>query len=240
MNRTGSSSFIERLAEVVAAFPSRAALAKAAGLSPGAMQSYMEGTEPTRPALVALARAANVSLQWLADGRGYKQPHPQVPDGYAEIPFFNVRASEGYVYPLLSAENAESWYLKLDWFAYPGMQPSKLFVVEATASSVPEIRERDLLVVDQSWMTKFVDSTPDIPAGVYLVSQRARLSVRQVLGVAGDSVELVRPGAKDGKELVRVGQNGFTVHGRIIWHARSLPLPASVPSTASSRPRRST
>jgi helix-turn-helix protein len=52
------SSFASRLVEIVAAFPSRAALAKKAGLTPSALQSYVEGAEPTRPALVALARAA--------------------------------------------------------------------------------------------------------------------------------------------------------------------------------------
>jgi hypothetical protein len=233
-------SFVDRLAEIVSAFPSRAAWAKAAGLSPSAMQSYMEGTEPTRPALVALAKAANVSLEWLAAGSGYKEPHPPVPDGYAMIPFFNVRKSEGYVYPLFSADNAEFWYLKIDWFSYPGMQPSKLFIVEATASLVSEVRERDLLVVDESWKTKFVDPTPNIPQGAYLVSQQAKLSVRQVSGVSDDSVELVRPGTKSGKELVRVGQNGFTVHGRIIWHGRSLPVPDSVKSTDASRQKRNT
>jgi hypothetical protein len=188
--------------------------------------------------MVALARAGEVSLEWLAEGRGYKQRRPQVPDGYAAIPFFDVRAAGGYVYPLLSADNAELWYLRLDWFAYPGMQPSKLFILEATDSHVSEIRDHDLLVVDQTWMTKFVGSKLDIPAGVYLVSQQARLSVRQILGSSTDHVDLVRPGIKNGKERLRVGDNGFTVHGRVVWHGRCLPLPASAQTPASSRRNR--
>jgi transcriptional regulator with XRE-family HTH domain len=238
MNADARFSFADRLTEVARSFPSRAALAKAAGLSPSALQSYVEGTEPTRPALVALARAAGVALDWLADGRGSKQDRPQVPDGYAAIPFFDIRAAGGYVYPLLSGGGAEFWYLRLDWFAYPGMQPAKLFIVEAPESTVAEIREGDLLVADQNWMTKFVNPKTDLPSGVHLTSQRARLAVRQVIGASGDIVELVRPGAKSGKDRLHVGDDGFTVHGRVIWHARSVPVPPGTQAHLLSRRKR--
>jgi phage repressor protein C with HTH and peptisase S24 domain len=231
------SSFASRLIEIVADFPSRAALAKKAGLTPSALQSYVEGAEPTRPALLALARAANVSLEWFADGRGYKQPHPSVPDGYAAIPFFDVGKAGGYVYPLFSAENAEFCYLKLDWLRDPDLKPSKLFMVEATTSVVPEIHDGELLVIDESWKTTFVGSVPKFPAGIYLVSRQAKLTLREVSSVADDSVELVAAGTKHRKELVRVGQEGFTIHGRVIWHARALPVRRSLPSDHSLRRR---
>jgi len=227
---SGQSSFADRLIEIVAEFPSRAALAKKAGLTPSALQSYVEGAEPTRPALVALARAANVSLEWLADGRGYKQPHPSVPDGYAAIPFFDVRKAGGYVYPLFSVENAEFCYLKLEWLRCPDLTPSKLFMVEATSSLVSEIHDGELLVIDESWRTSFVASALKFPTGIYLVSRQAKLTLREVSSVADDSVELVAPGTKHRTELVRVGQEGFTLHGRVIWHARVLPVARSVPS----------
>jgi len=115
---------------------------------------------------------------------------------------------------------------------------SAMSILEATDSRVPEIRERDLLVMDQSWMTKFVGSKVEIPAGVYLVSQQARLSVRQVLSGSADHVDLVRLGVKNAKERLRVGDDGFTVHGRVVWHGRSLPLPASTQSPASFRRNR--
>ena len=95
-----------------------------------------------------------------------------------------------------------------------------------------------MLVVDQTWMTKFVGSKVEIPAGVYLVSQQARLSVRLVLSGSADHVDLVRPGVKNGKERLRPGDDGFTVHGRVVWHGRSLPLPVSAQTPASSRRNR--
>jgi len=220
--------FIKRLEEIVDGFPSRAALAKAAGLPPSSLQSYLEGAEPTRPALVALARTAEVSLEWLADNRGYKKPHPPVPDGYTAIPVYDIRKSGGYVYPLVAAEAAYWIYLKLDLFSYPGMQPDKLFVVEALESQAPEIADGDLLVVDSSWRTKFIGPSPTIPPGNYLVSRQAKLAVRELKSVRDDVVEFTVPHPRGPKETFRVGEEGFTVHGRIIWYGRALPIAATV------------
>jgi hypothetical protein len=236
MARTDSDQgFIKRLEEIIGEFPSRAALAKAADLPPSSLQGYIEGAQPTRPALVALARAADVSLEWLADNRGYKKPHPPVPDGYGAIPVYDIRKSGGYVYPLVMAEVAYWIYLKLDLFSYAGMQPGELFVVEAVASLAPEIRDTDLLVVDSSWHTRFIDPTPSIQAGIYLISREAKLSVRQAIGVYKNAVEFILPDAPGRKEAFRVGEDGFTVHGRIIWHGRSLPLADTVKTDGASR-----
>jgi hypothetical protein len=226
MVRTSADhGFAIRLEEIVSEFPSRAALAKKANLPPSSLQSYLEGAEPTRPALVALARAANVSLEWLADKRGYKEPRPQIPDGYAIIPIYDIRKSGGYVYPMIMGEIASWICLKLDLFSYPRMQPDKLFVVEALGSQAPQIADRDLLVVDSSWRPSLVDPNPIIlVAGNYLVSRQAKLSVREVIGVHDDVVEFVVTGAPRRKEAFRLGEEGFTVHGRIIWYGRSLSI----------------
>jgi hypothetical protein len=227
--------FIKRLEEIVGEFPSRAALARAADLPPSSLQSYLEGAEPTRPALVALARAADVSLEWLADDRGYKKPHPHVPDGYGEIPFYDIRKSGGYVYPLVT-EEIQAWvYLKLDLFSYAGMQSGKLFLVEALGSQAAEIADGDLLVVDPAWRTKFVGPSSTIPPGNYLVSRQAKLSIREVTGVRGDVVELAMPDDSGRKETSRVGEEGFTIHGRIIWYGRALPIVATVKTASAAR-----
>jgi transcriptional regulator with XRE-family HTH domain len=179
-------SFAARLHDIVNDFPTKAALARAAGVPPSSLESYLEGVEPTRPVLVNLATAADVSLEWLACGRGEKNPRPLVPDGYAQIPFYDVRSAGGYVYPLINEEVADFFLLKLRWFSYPGMRPSNLFVLEATETLTLEIKERDLIVVDSSWRTKFAQRYAKVPKGIYLVSSQAKLSVRQILGTSRD------------------------------------------------------
>jgi hypothetical protein len=230
--------FIKRLEEIASGFPSRAALAKKADLPPSSLQSYIEGTEPTRPALVALARAANVSLEWLADNRGYKEPHPPVPKGYAAIPVYDIRKSDGYVYPLITKEIASWLYLKLDLFSYPRTRSADLFVVEALESRAPQIADGDLLVVDSSWHTRFLGSSPTILPGNYLISRKAKLSIREATGVTDDdAVEFILPDSPKRKEVFRRGEEGFTVHGRIIWCGRSFPTAGPVETDGSARDR---
>lgn len=224
MRPSGDLAFVARLEQISAKFPSRAALAKAANIPPSSLQAYFEGAEPTRPVLVALAHAARVSIEWLAEGRGYREPHPPVPDDYVEVPFYDVLRSGGYIYPLTTGEIAEFIYLKLAWLSYNGMSASDLIVIQATQSLVPGIHEQDIVVVDTWWRTKFVAPTPQIPPGIYLISQQAKLSIREVLRVSGDEVELRSRGEK-GKMRLHIGDNGFAIHGRVIWHARSLPTP---------------
>jgi phage repressor protein C with HTH and peptisase S24 domain len=219
-----NSAFIRRLEQIASAFRSKAAFAQAAKIPASSLQTYFEGAEPNRLTLAALADAGNVSLEWLVRGRGYKEARPQIPDGYAAISFYDVRKAGGYVYPLIAQEVADFLYLKLDWFGYPDLDPGKLFVMEVTESRVPEIQERDLVMVDQSWRTKWSDPTAKIPHGIYLVSELAKLSIRRIVSSSKGLLKISRPDVPGKSERIEVGENGFTAHGRIIWYGRALPL----------------
>jgi lambda repressor-like predicted transcriptional regulator len=59
---------VARLEAISTDLGSRAALAKRAGIAPSSLQNYFHHSEPTRPVLIALARAAHVSITWLATG----------------------------------------------------------------------------------------------------------------------------------------------------------------------------
>lgn len=230
-DRAASTAFIKRLEEIAAKFRSRAAFAQAAGIPPTSLQSYFEGAEPNRMTLLALADAGRVSLEWLVRGRGYKDPRPQVPDGYVGISFYDIRKARGYVYPLVSADVADFLFLKLDWFRYPGIEPGRLFLIEVTDSRVPEIAEGDFVVVDGAWGSSLSDPTAEIVKGTYLVSRRARLSIQRVLSSANGVIELAGShGAKSQRR--RIGEEGFFVHGRIIWVSRSLAARIAKPAAA--------
>ncbi len=222
--------FAARLQEIAGEFESKSALARTAGIPPSSLESYLTGSEPTRPVLVNLARAANVSLEWLASGRGEKKSSPAIPSGYAQIPFYDIRSAGGYVYPLVNEQVAEFLILKLEWFGYPGVRPAALFAIEATQSQTPEIEDGDLIVVDSSWRTNFTDRYAKVPKGIYLISLQAKLSVSLILSSSRDAIELFRPAAR---ERVRLGEQGFTIHGRIIWFGRFL-RPGGAAQTAKS------
>jgi transcriptional regulator with XRE-family HTH domain len=62
--------FRERLAELAEKVGSYYELAKRAGINEDTLRNYrrFRGTEPSRPVLIALARAGAVSVNWLATG----------------------------------------------------------------------------------------------------------------------------------------------------------------------------
>ena len=64
-------SFTERLVQVIDLLGSRRALALAAGIPESTLQMCLQRrSEPTRPLLLAIARASNVSVHWLVTGEG--------------------------------------------------------------------------------------------------------------------------------------------------------------------------
>lgn len=65
---SGDVAFISRLSRCAEKAGSLYALAKKAGLGPATVRKYLRGSEPSRPFLVAIARAAGVSLDWLCAG----------------------------------------------------------------------------------------------------------------------------------------------------------------------------
>lgn len=68
------SSFIARMEVCARRVGSVSALAREAGISQGGIRRYFAQGEPSRPHLVAIARAARVSLEWLATGEGPIEP----------------------------------------------------------------------------------------------------------------------------------------------------------------------
>lgn len=54
---------------------SQVGFAKACGFSEGMLRKYLKGARPGKDNLVAMANYRNVSLQWLATGRGEKSEH---------------------------------------------------------------------------------------------------------------------------------------------------------------------
>ncbi len=63
-------SFAARVHDLVARCGGQSALARRTGLSLGAVQRYLKGGEPTRGALMRLAEACGVSMDWLVYGVG--------------------------------------------------------------------------------------------------------------------------------------------------------------------------
>ncbi|WP_165392834.1 S24 family peptidase [Corticibacter populi] len=76
-------NFIARLRLLADKMGSVNSLAKSAGVSQSGFQRYLAGGQPTRKVLIALAQAAQVSLEWLMTGQG--DPQPEAPTQALEL-----------------------------------------------------------------------------------------------------------------------------------------------------------
>ena len=72
--------FRQRLQACVDKAGSIYALAKKAGMPSGTIRRYFADSEPTRPKLIAIAQAADVSVAWLATGEGQSTGQPVQPN----------------------------------------------------------------------------------------------------------------------------------------------------------------
>lgn len=120
-------AFAARIQTLVTRAGGQNALARATGLSLGAIQRYLNsGGEPTRGALIRLAAAGNVSVDWLVYGGPDEHSTPAPPPvpmyGFAEC------GLQGWYNPVRYRINAT-----LDW-----PDPDLFAVVASGLSMVPD------------------------------------------------------------------------------------------------------
>src|SRR5271167_1295936 len=169
-------SFAGRFALLVKEFGSRYRLAKASGVPESTLQQYAEQELPPRSdILIKLARAANVSIEWLANGQGKIRAAGQLPGAtFADVAMVELRD----IHAALHMEQIRAflplsrWWLEL---RFGISEPKELMLLEADQDLPPEIRKLDLLLVDRSAGNKLPRGE-----GLYVFSVPTGLAVRRV------------------------------------------------------------
>jgi hypothetical protein len=185
------ASFVQRLEEISAKFGSHMRLAAAAGIPNGTLHGYFTGSEPSRTALVALARAADVSVHWLATGEGPKAASI-APEGYIELPCFNLSGVGPYVDGMIGDPTGRRLFKKDD---FPNDFPervNKLGLLVAAVEGCPElsfepaIRGGDIFIFQQiRWMIRtptafnLFSISSNRPDDIYLIADNGNLRLRK-------------------------------------------------------------
>lgn len=225
--RKPDSDFAARVRLLVNRVGGSAELARRARLSRQMVDKYAAGSEPSRESLLALARAGEVSLEWLAAGEGPMQKRERrativadAPpgDGYIALPRYDVQASAGVGTPVLSEEVVDWVYFKADWLRRTlGLNPAQLTLIEAVGDSMaPGIEDGDLLLVDVNQPALkgdgvYVLAMDDTLAG--LMVKRVELTPHGGLVISSDNTRAgygryeIRPGDLEAIRLV----------GRVVW-----------------------
>lgn len=112
-DNTIDSPFAARLRQAAEAVDGQSELARRAGMSLSGLRRYLAGGEPTLSKLVALARAANVDITWLATGEGEMRARPPgadwqaMRDDFAKVVKAVEEAVAGYGWQCGPAEKTE-------------------------------------------------------------------------------------------------------------------------------------
>jgi len=208
--------FRRRLHLIMQQFGSVADLARAVGVSDNAIYKWVSGRgQPSMISLVNLAKAAGVSVEWLATGRGV--PAKSTADAYTEVepsefvsmPRHVVRSITGRAM-IQSPQIIDYLNFRADWLQRTlAADPRHLALVEAIGDSMsPTVEEGDLALVDLREARFKYD-------GLYIIRTGSDLSIKRIQRRTGGSL-LIRSDNPAYESQV-VSPDQIVLFGRVMW-----------------------
>ena len=215
VDKAKTEDFQSRLDQVLRQFPSVAELARAVSVSDNAIYKWMSGRgQPSVANLVALAKAARVSLEWLATGHeaagGKHDAQSHTHGDYVFVPRYDVKGPIGRGGPLRSEQIVDYLAFKTDWVrSRLNTEPRNLLLIEAIGDSmVPTLENGDLLLVDFGEPRFRHD-------GIYVLRRQHELAVKRVQRRPDET--LLVGNDNSAYESAVVTSDVLRVLGRVIW-----------------------
>lgn len=218
--------FIARLEVCADLVGSVNALAREAGISQGGIRRYFSGGEPTRPILIAIARAAGVNFSWLALGIGPKFPGKREAassaiesDNYVYIPLYDVRASAGHGAWNDSENIKDSLAFRRQWIEHElNATPDRLCLIYVMGESMePTLHAHDVVLVDRSIKELAGD-------GIYVMVMDGRLLIKRLQSLPGKKISVTadNPAYKPFIIDDNLDSPDLYLVGRVVWAGRKL------------------
>jgi hypothetical protein len=204
MRESIATDFPERLRRLTAEFGSRYALAKVSRIPASTLQSYEAGSKPGIDVLTALARVANVDLNWLLTGKGEMRPAGMI-SGASLADFVVVDQYEmgtALSMSVIIGRVPFSRHFLESRLRLKDPNKETLLVVEADANLF-EISRGDVVLVDRG--QKHLGRE-----GIYLLDLPG-IVMRTVTRCVGGKVRLTGPENDVGRSSERGGRGGRRV-----------------------------
>ncbi len=223
-----SSEISIRLEQAVKISGGPSAVARSAGMYLGTLNRYRIGREMPVSALISLARATGVCLEWLATGSGpmlttERSPGATqaavnglgTPQGYLSLPMVEVPGATG-------PEDRQTSIPKTDFVLFSEFfltqtlrrKPKNLALLIAAGDSMaPTIKDGDLLLVDTSIRQIQASRIYVLLVGSALVVKRIQVKI--------DGSLVARPDNPIYEPEVLAPDQAKTPHivGEVVWHA---------------------
>ena len=187
------NSLQERIAEAFGKKPGakKTALAKACGVSSGAVTQWFTGQVQTLKAFTAISAASYLGVEplWLTEGRGpmrrdnAQQPQPSEPGlEFVQVDCVSLKVSAGITgFQVEHHErNGPPIFFRADWMSLKGYRADKLFALRVSGDSMePNLWDGDLVVFNS------VDATPR-DGDVFVVNYEGEVVIKRLSRDAGE------------------------------------------------------
>lgn len=201
--------FVDRLQQLIDQAGNASTLAKRAGISHSGLIRYLNGGEPSRKVLMALAQAADVSVQWLAVGTGLMRPDAQGEMGtLRKLPLLSMAAKADVTTPLQD-EDFSAQAFCFHWLSKHGAAVENLVALEVLGDSMaPTLRAGAVVLIDRE-RTHIEDD------GIYLIEDSSLPLLRRLQLEVGGQVRVLADNPSHRECVVPIGQ--LQVRGRVVW-----------------------
>jgi len=207
--------FRRRLRLIMQQFDSVADLAHAVGVSDNAIYKWVSGRGlPSTISLVNLAKAAGVSVEWLATGKGEAEkskpePRPAESPEFVLMPRAAIHGVAGKAI-IQSSQVVDYLNFRPDWLQRTvGVDPKSLALIEAVGDSMsPTVDENDLVLVDLRQNRLQSD-------GIYVLCAGSDLSIKRIQRQV-DGTIVIRSDNPAYPPMAVTPEN-ITLLGRVVW-----------------------
>ncbi|MBX3580788.1 MAG: helix-turn-helix transcriptional regulator [Rhizobiaceae bacterium] len=195
------------------------AFSKRAGIPDSTVRKYLAGTMPGLDNLIAMATAADVTLDWLAAERGPMRISGslivggEVPDGFVPVPKLDIRPSAGPG-SLTVYEEGEPDILAFreNWLRRIGVNPKSARLMIAKGDSMREtVDDGDLMIVDVSIREVVNGAIHVLVYNGMVILKRLQILRNGVLLLKSDNPKY------DTEEVPLNEQPELIIEGRVLW-----------------------
>jgi hypothetical protein len=212
------TAFGGRLSALLDQFDSRVTAADVAGVVPDQLGRYVRGVaKPPLEVIARLAKAQNVSLDWLWWGEGARTLGGDLPDSsLVPVPYYDMRASAGSGQMVESEEPLAHLYFDRSWLARHRINPLGAGLITAEGNSMrPTIEDGDPLLIDRS------DREPRDK--VYLFRRGGALLIKELRRRSDGALQLVSHNPAYGpEELPRDQADDLEIIARVAMAIRAV------------------
>ncbi len=192
------------------------------GFGESLLRKYLSGTTPGADKLLAMAKAAEVSLDWLVTGEETSNQAIKQPDNnysndpewneYSKIPLYDVEVSAGHGSHLNQEKIKDGIAFKKDWLLSKGFQEKNLATITAKGDSMePNIKNGDILLVNLLNTSMADDGIYVLRYDGHLFAKRLQLMFNGELHIKSDNdtytTQIVKPENTTDLQII----------GKVVW-----------------------